>query len=511
MVVNMKFAKFYSILILFIILGSIYACTFSSKTNNKEEEFPIPTMTIKPEPTSTQTIFQPSTIIPQTTPISQLEIQETYNAADTLSLWVSEVSTDLIGQNALSILGPPGALECNDRYGSWYNDQPESSPSEYLVNLIYDYSVIPTEILIYFSSESVINLRVEMLNSHSGLGVEIYKGEINTGGNCPGQMSIPVESDLNIDTIILAFQNSDPPVHLDAVNLRGHIPNFLDIPVFWRIPIPADYLGDPESDLPGGLATDHFGNIYLANGNNGLSRYDVEGNLVQDYLVPSISNIRDVTIDMNGQVILTDLIYKWYVTFDQEGIQVDAGGEDFGWNSPRDIAVHPKTGNIYILDETDEYSHIRVYSPVNNQLVQDLPLETVGTQMHKGLAFDQEGFLYTLDQILGTILKLDADNGDVVNELGYLELIKALPADLAIDNKGNIYVLLNASPENTAVYIYDSFGSLKYRLGKLTYDGEGWMEGVFFFPVGISISPDGRFLSVVENGFLTTYLLDVDI
>jgi len=37
------------------------------------------------------------------------------------------------------------------------------------------------------------------------------------------------------------------------------------------------------------------------------------------------------------------------------------------------------------------------------------------------------------------------------------------------------------------------------------------MEGVFFFPVGISISPDGRFLSVVENGFLTTYLLDVDI
>jgi sugar lactone lactonase YvrE len=112
---------------------------------------------------------------------------------------------------------------------------------------------------------------------------------------------------------------------------------------------------------------------------------------------------------------------------------------------------------------------------------------------------------------LGTILKLDTDNGDVVNELGYLELNKASPSDLAIDNKGNIYVLLNASPENTAVYIYDSFGSLKHRLGKLTYGGEGWMEGVFFFPVGISISPDGRFLSVVENGFLTTYLLDVDI
>lgn len=507
----MMFSKCHLIVILLIILGSIYACTFSSKTNNKEEEFTIPTITIKPEPTTTHTIFQTSTIIPQSTPIPELDIQEIYNVTATSSLWVSEVSTDLIGQNAQAILGLPEALECNDRYESWYNDQPENSPQEYILNLKFDYAVIPSGIIIYFSSESSGKIRIEILDSSSGLGAEIHHGAINTGGNCPGQMNIPIESDLSIDTIILAFQNTDPPVHIDAVNLRGQIPNFLDIPVFWRIPIPADYLGDPESDLPGGLATDNFGNIYLANGNNGLSRYDVEGNLVQDYLVPSISNIRDVTIDMNGQIILTDLIYKWYVTFDQDGIQVDAGGEDFGWNSPRDIAVHPKTGNIYILDENDEYSRIRVYSPLNNQLIQDLPLETIGSQMHKGLAFDQEGFLYTLDQILGTILKLDANNGDVVNELGYLELKKASPSDLAIDNEGNIYVLLNASPENTAVYIYDSFGSLKYRLGKLTYDGEGWMDGVFFFPVGISISPDGRFLSVVENGFLTTYLLNEDV
>ena len=506
----MKLSKFHLIVFSLIILGSIYACTLSSKTNNNEEENPIPTMTNVAEPTPTQTIFQPPTIIPQTTPIPQLEIQGIYNATDTSSLWVSEVSTDLIGQNIQSILGLPEAFECNDRYESWYIEQPENSPKEYLLNLKFDYAVIPTEIVIYFSSESSVNIRVEVLDSDSGLGAEIYHGAINTGGNCPGQMRIPIETDLSIDTIILAFQNSDPPVHIDAVNLIGQVPNFLEIPVFWRIPIPADYLGDPESDLPGGLATDHFGNIYLANGNNGLSRYDVEGNLLHDYPVPFVSNIRDVAVDNQGRIILTDLAYKWYVTFDHDGIQVDAGGEDFGWNGPRDIAVHPKTGNIYILDENDEYSRIRVYSPVNNQLVQVLPLETVGTQMHKGLAFDQEGYLYTLDQILETILKLDADNGEVVNELGYLELNKASPSDLAIDNKGNIYVLLNASPENTAVYIYDSFGSLKYRLGKLTYDGEGWMEGVFFFPVGISISPDGRFLTVVENGYLTTYLLDVD-
>jgi DNA-binding beta-propeller fold protein YncE len=421
------------------------------------------------------------------------------------------VYADLVGINSQSVIGPPGALECDDRYESWYNEQPESSPNEYILTLKYAYPLIPEEIDVYISNAAGGNLRIEILDSTSGLGAEIYNGVIDIGEVCPGTIRITVDTKLSIDTIILAFKNSDPPVYIDAVNLIGKIPNFLDIPVFWRIPIPSDYLGDPESDLPGGLATDNFGNIYLANGNNGLSRYDVEGNLVQNYVVPSVSNIRDVTIDLNGQVILTDLIYKWFVTFDQEGIQVDAGGEDFGWNSPRDIAVHPKTGNIYLLDETDEYSRIRVYSPENNQLIQDLPLETIGTQMHKGLAFDQEGFLYTLDQILGTILKLDADNGDVLNELGYLELSKASPSDLAIDQNGNIYVLLNASPENAAVYIYDSFGSLMVRLGRLTYDGEGWMEGVFFFPVGISISPDGKFLSIVENGFLTTFLLHEEI
>ena len=281
----MKFAKFYSIIIFLIILVFVYACTFSSKTN-KEEEYTSPSMTIKPELTPTQTISQPSTIIPQPSPTTQLEIQEIYNATFESSLWVSEVSTDLIGQNTQSILGPPEALECNDRYESWYNDQPETSPGEYLVNLKFDYAVIPSEILIYSSSESVGNIRIEVLDSSSGLGTQVYDGSIDTEGNCPGQVNIPVESDLSIDTIILAFRNSDPPVHIDAVNLRGQIPNFLDIPVFWRIPIAADYLGDPESDLPGGLATDNFGNIYLANGNNGLSRYDVEGNLLQNYLVP---------------------------------------------------------------------------------------------------------------------------------------------------------------------------------------------------------------------------------
>jgi DNA-binding beta-propeller fold protein YncE len=503
-----------SILAIILILNS--ACSFFSQTQNKnnnaENKTPA-TRNTKPFPTSTSNPEPEASPSPSRTTNSEIEDLVDPDPSDPSfrRLWASEGFSDLLDEDLEVVLGEPDAFECNDRYSSWYNHQPEISPNEYNLNLQYAYALVPSEINVVISGNPGGNLRVELINSTSGLSLEIFDGLADTKGKCPGTFTIPVDTDLYLDTIILSFRNTDPAIYIDAVEMIGSIPDFLDIPVFWRIPIPADSLAEPESDFPGGLATDPFGNIYVANGNNGLVRYDVEGNLLQRYSVPNESNIRDVAIDNQGQIILTDLVYKWYVTLDQDGIQIDAGGEDFGWNSPRDIAVHPKTGNIYLLDETDEYSRIRVYSPENNQLIQDFPLETIGTQMHKGLAFDQEGFLYTLDQILGTILKLDADNGDVLNELGYLELSKASPSDLAIDQNGNIYVLLNASPENAAVYIYDSFGSLMVRLGRLTYDGEGWMEGVFFFPVGISISPDGKFLSIVENGFLTTFLLHEEI
>lgn len=430
------------------------------------------------------------------------------NTNEIRRLWAYEASSDLPGINIEGALGIADALQCKETYSSWYNDQPAFSPNEYFLELKYEYPLIPTEINLTISGNPEGHLRVEVLDSSSGLGSEVFNGMVDTHGKCPGTLLIPVKFDMSVDKIILAFTKSDQPMFIDAVELVGKIDKWWDLPVFWRIPIPSDYLGDPKSDLPGGLASDSLGNIFVANGHNGLYRYDVEGNLLQEYHVPEESNIRDVALDPLGRIIITDLIYQWYITYDQDGLQVDAGGEDFGWNSPREVAVHPKTGNIYLLDETDDYSQIRVYSPENNELIQEFPLETIGLQMHKGLAFDPDGFLYTLDQIHELVLKIDVETGEEVNSFGYLEMDLASPSDLAIDDQGNIYVLLNSSPDNTAVYVYDLFGSLKLRLGLLTYDGSHWQEGVFFFPVGISVSPDGRFLSILEVGYLTTYLLN---
>lgn len=504
--------KFSIFLIIFLLLFSFGCSLTSLQVNELEQTNRVPTLTNKPTVASAKTIFstqEPPSVSASPTKTKEL-INDVISFNRTKELWVSEVSSNLIGMNLQSVIGPPQAFECNDRYEAWYNDQRENNPTEYFLNLEYDYPVNPSEIVIYFASISTGNIRVELLDSSSGLGTEIYNGVIDTGGICPGVMHLPVDSDLIGDTLVLAFRNSDPTVYIDAVSLIGSKPNFLDIPVFWRIEIPFDHMADPESDFPGGLASDQFGNIFLANGNNGLFRYDIEGNLLQEYVVPDLANIRDVVIDNNGQIVITDLNYKWYVILDQEGIQVDAGGEDFGWNGPREIAIHPITGNLYILDETDEYSRIRVYSSETNRLIRDIPLETIGIQMHKGLAFDPQGYLYTADQLLGSILKIDPETGEEIDYLGYEFMNKVSPSDLAIDQNGMMYILLNASPDDSAVYILNPQGSLIHQLGELTYDGSNWQEGVFFFPVSISVTPDGKYLTICEVGYLATYWLELD-
>lgn len=511
----MKSQRIITVTTILFSLFFMYACSLTPKTNNFQDSPSSP-------PLATQISSATSTALPvplpiattNTDPVLTTEIIESniegYSNNQLREIWASEALSDEIGTNVQSVVGAADAFECNNRYESWYNDEPENSPNEYILNLKYDYALVPTDIIIYFTSEPGGMIRVELLDSRSGLGTEIYNGVIDTEHKCPGEMVIPTDTNLKVDTVILAFSNSGPPAHIDAVKLIGHLPNFLDIPVYWRIHIPADHMADPDSDFPGGLVTDEYGNIFLANGRNGLARYDVEGNLLKNYSVPDLSNIRDVASDNQGRIIITDLTYKWYVTFDQDGIQVDAGGEDFGWNGPREIAIHPATGYIYLLDETDEFSRIRVYSPETNTLVRDINLESIGLQMHKGLVFDPEGFLYTIDQMQALILKIDVDTGEVVDFLGYQFLNSVSPSDLAIDDAGNIYVLLNASPEDSAIYILDHNGFLTNRLGNLTYDGINWMEGVFFFPVSISVSPDGRFLSVCEVGYLSTYLLEFE-
>jgi len=446
-----------------------------------------------PPPTSTAVILPPSS--------QESEIEDNQR-----KLWAVEAVSDLMYSETDMVLGSPDVDMCGDAFAAWTNLNPETSPSEYFLQLTYPYRLSMTEVNVVIGGNPGGRMRVEVLDSSSGLGREIFNGNADTDGACPGIFTIPVSENLSVDTVILSFSNADQPIQIDAVELVGNLTGFIDLPVFWRIPIPADSLSDADSQYPGGIAVDPLENtLFLANGRNGLYRYDVEGNLLKTYSVPSEANLRDVAADHFGMLVVTDSVYQWYISMLYDGTQVIAGGEDFAWNYPKAVAISPYDGNVYLLDESEETSRIRVYTSDTGDWVRDIYLEPRGIDGYKGLAFDPNAYLYISDQIEGGLLRIEPMTGAILDTIGYLELSSSSVSDLAIDDHGNFYVLMSTSPDDSAVYVLNPQGTLIRRFGHLNYDGSDWSEGIFQMPVSIAVTGDGRFVFICENGFLTAY------
>ena len=94
-----------------------------------------------------------------------------------------------------------------------------------------------------------------------------------------------------------------------------------------------------------------------------------------------------------------------------------------------------------------------------------------------------------------------------MDSLGYQELAGSTPRDLALDSQGSIYVLLDSSPDDSAVYTFDSQGILTRRIGQLVATAQDSQPGFFFQPSSIAVTADGQRLFVSEPGYLTAYLL----
>ncbi len=422
--------------------------------------------------------------------------------------WASGAESDLEFSYTEMALGFPDAYECVDEYTSWFNPAPDSSPEQYSLRLDFSIPVLSSQVNLYISGNPASPFKIEAADSRSGQMQELDFDLPSSQSACPVSLSIPVQVDFEIDTVMLTFDNAHPAVHIDAVELVGEVQKFADLPVFWRVSIPSDTQSDPDATYPGGMAVDEFGNLFLANGHHGLLHFDIEGNMLRSFPVPSVSNLTDVALSSDQSIVVTDNVYQWFIDLSYEGVQIIAGGEDFGWGSPRQIAVHPLYGSVYVLDEKPDESRIRVYDRGTAGWLFDLPLEPHDAYGYLGLAFDSSGYLYTIEQSSASILKLDPLSGEVLDSIGYVTLNKTSPRDLALDAAGNIYVLLNTSPENAAVYVLDPQGNLLKRFGALTYDGYEWGEGTFWFPLSIAVTADGKYVFVVENDYLTAYWME---
>ncbi len=456
--------------------------------------------------TTTVTVATPkidavSNTFPEATPVPSLP---PLDAANVISQWAIAATTNSDTKDPSMAVGMPDTNGCGNQSTAWSDGEPDDSGKEIYLQLQYQTPVLPERINIIQNDHPGGIIRVEVMNSISGLGRVIYEADPVKISQCPYIQEFTVNIEFTIDTIVLTLARNHNPTAIDAVELAGTIPGFVDLPVFWRVLIPTNDLD--EDVQQGGLATDSLSNLYLANGKEGLYRYDVEGNPWQIYSIPVESNLADVTVDNSDHIVVADTTYQWWVTLDQEGLQIIAGGDDFGWDNPREVAIHPENGNIYLLDQTSDYARIRVYKPDTAEWIQDIELEP---GLYTGLAFDRGGILYTLDVNSATVMKINPIDGDVLDHLGYTDLMQTHPRDLALDENGNIYVLVGYSADNMAVYILNSNGNAIHKFGNLYYvDDPERPEGSFFEPISIAVTRDGRFVFVYENGYLTCFNLE---
>jgi DNA-binding beta-propeller fold protein YncE len=69
--------------------------------------------------------------------------------------------------------------------------------------------------------------------------------------------------------------------------------------------------------------------------------------------------------------------------------------------------------------------------------------------------FSEDNLLYVVDQTNATILKIDPESGQVLDQLGAEALAQTTPRGIALDAAGNFYVTVNSSPSGAAIYVLD--------------------------------------------------------
>ena len=395
----------------------------------------------------------------------------------------------------------PASPECGD---SWLAGSTEES-SEYLITLQYQTPVIPTEIELFTNADPESIVRVELLNSFSGLAV-IYDEDqppqwkqSKIEGACRNSLQLGIDTEFEVDTIFIEFDNLASAARLDAVELSGLLDSYTDPLIYWRVPLP---------DTPVDMVVNPQGEIFVAAGTNGLFKFDLEGNQLDKMPAPDQADVMSIEADKSGNLFVSDSSYGWLIVFDSEGIQTDAGGDDiFGH-----LGYNSADNNLYILHR----STIEVYSTDTLELIQQIQLDDLHS--YAALTIDSSGRMFLLrdHDWEAVLVELDPLSGE---ELDAFPLVNStqreiVARDLTVDAQGNFYILFGMNTGEIAVHMLNSHGSLIQRFGHLSSEAEGWAEGSFLDPRAISVTPDGRFLIIIDGygdkSYLSAYLLEID-
>ena len=215
----------------------------------------------------------------------------------------------------------------------------------------------------------------------------------------------------------------------------------------------------------GAVAVDASGNVYVADANSRVQKFDSNGKFLLKWGSPgngdgqfALHSHLSVAVDPVGNVYISDednssiqkfdsngqFLLKWGTKGNGDG----QFGEDNSWRGPEGIAVDSQ-GNVYVADP----AHYRIQKfDSNGNFVSQLGSKGTGDGQFLAsgaLAVDQQGNIYVTDsqQLVGgstnQISKFDSNGtflwkwGETGPGLGMFNY----PAGIAVDQQDNIYVV----------------------------------------------------------------------
>jgi hypothetical protein len=472
---------------------SVLLITFSCRFYTESS----PATVVQPTPAPTTQSISPAIEIKPT--LSHLE----ENRESQTSQWATRSWLDPEGYEEIATGAPDMGVDCKDGYLAGLPEPDQ----EIKLTLSYPTAVLPQQINLYGIDLQNVILRIEMLNYATGLADPVFHTgnvlEAQPFANhvCELVYPIQVESDFEVDTLIITFANQAASTQLDAVELVGQIPYYRDLPLFWRVRLP---------DTPISMAINEEGSIYVASEPNEISTYDLEGNLQNQYFISTDTNISDISIDNTGNLIVLDNTFDRFFVISPSGEHLLVVEDQPGF----EVAVNPVDNTINILSELDYEIVLRTFQSGTGELLHETPLEYAS---YTGLELNTQGQPFTVLYWENILLNLNPVAGaeqDAI-PLFFSERAERSVRDFTLDENGNFYVLFNSNDGNIAVHQVDSKGNLLLRFGLLNFTADGeWPESSFFDPYAISVTADGRFVIIADGygdtAYLSAYQMEID-
>ena len=257
-----------------------------------------------------------------------------------------------------------------------------------------------------------------------------------------------------------------------------------------------------QFSFPKGLAIDSEGNVYVVDSqNHRVQKFDSEGEFITEWgssgeAEGQFSEPWGIAVDGDDNVYVADtwnhrlqkftadgeFVTYWGVFQDTGGELLEPQGMFYG---PRDIAIDDE-GNLYVTDTGNK--RVQKFDSEGNPLGQWGGAGPAPGQFVEpvGIAIDQEGRIYVADTWNQRIQVFDEDFGFLSQwrlEAWLGESVVNKP-HLAVDGEGNIYT---TDPEGYRVLVYDLEGELLATFGKYGTDGSS-----FDLPTGIAADGEGN-------------------